>query len=236
MMGWGPGTTAFVGVTVWLVPFLAFASRRRIVRGASPMSRPRIFTGSIITQCILGALALLAAREQHLALFPPFRLSLTGMLASAAFLGVILGTLPLRWRIRSLEHRRRMVAIVPTTPSERRLWVLLCLSAGFFEEIVYRGTLFALALRVTGGWWPAALACSVVFGLAHLVQGWKTGAVIMVIALAQHAVVRVTGTLVIMMVLHAVYDLVAGYWLGGHAREVEAPTDALPRATPQAYT
>lgn len=224
MMGWGPGTAAFVVVTVWFVPFLSFASRRRIMRGAGPMPvRQRVFTGSIVTQFILGALALLAAREQHITLFPPFRISVTGVLASAAFLGVILGTLPLRWRIRSLEHRRRMVAIVPVTPSERRLWVLLCLSAGFWEEIAYRGTLFAIALRVTGGWWPAALACSLVFGLAHLVQGWKNGVVITVIALAQHAVVRVTGTLVIMMVMHALYDLVAGYWLGGHAREVETP-------------
>jgi membrane protease YdiL (CAAX protease family) len=224
MMHWGPATTGFVGVTVWLVPFLSFASRRQIVRATRPMpSRHRIFTGSIVTQFILGALALLAAREQHITLFPSFRLSVTGVLCSAAFLGVILGTLPLRWRIRDLAHQRRMVAIVPVTPSERRLWVLLCLSAGFWEEIAYRGTLFAIAFRVTGGWWPAALACSVVFGLAHLVQGWKTGAVIIVIALAQHAVVRVTGTLVIMMVMHALYDLVAGYWLGGHAAEVGSP-------------
>jgi hypothetical protein len=56
------------------------------------------------------------------------------------------------------------------------------------------------------------------FALAHWVQGWKSGAVIFAMALVAHALVALTGTLVLKMIVHAVYDFVAGAQIAKQAR------------------
>jgi membrane protease YdiL (CAAX protease family) len=52
--------------------------------------------------------------------------------------------------------------------------------------------------------------CAVAFALAHFVQGWKTVAVIAVLAVFNHLIVRATGDLYTAMAIHFVYDLLAG--------------------------
>lgn len=231
MIHWGFATACFVWATVALVPWLALVSRRKIVTGAVALPpRRRLFIQTIVLQTIIGGLALAAAHQNGITLFPPFRLDAVGVAAAAVWLAVVLGTLPLRWKVRSVGHKRRLVALLPTTMAERVWWTALCLSAGVWEEIAYRGTLFGLASRLTESWWVAVLACCAVFGLSHLVQGWKSAALIVVVAFGFHVVVRVTGGLYVAMGIHFLYDVVAGIWLGATARDLEAP--AVPEGQP----
>ena len=48
------------------------------------------------------------------------------------------------------------------------------------------------------------------FAVSHALQGWKTGIIIFAIGLTMHALVWFTGTLVVAMVVHASYDVMAG--------------------------
>jgi membrane protease YdiL (CAAX protease family) len=57
----------------------------------------------------------------------------------------------------------------PTTPIEQALWVVFSLSAGFCEEVVYRGYLFRQFHTLTGSLAAALLLQTVAFGMAHLV-------------------------------------------------------------------
>jgi uncharacterized protein len=66
-----------------------------------------------------------------------------------------------------------MRAMMPQTRAEMILWVLMSLTAGFCEEVIFRGYLqrqfSALSHSLAGG---IALQ-AIVFGLSHGYQGWK---------------------------------------------------------------
>lgn len=71
-------------------------------------------------------------------------------------------------------------ALMPQTPVEMILWVLLALTGGFCEEVIFRGYLqrqfSALTRSLVGGIVLQAIA----FGLSHGYQGWRLMSVIAV--------------------------------------------------------
>jgi uncharacterized protein len=98
---------------------------------------------------------------------------------------------------------------LPHTPDEHRWFLLLSLTAGFCEELLYRGFLTWVVAAYAG--LPAAIGVSVVaFALAHASQGRngliKTGLVGLVMSL----IVVLTGSLVPAMIVHALLDIGAG--------------------------
>jgi len=54
------------------------------------------------------------------------------------------------------------------------LWVLLSISAGFSEELVFRGYLQRQLTALTGSVTVALLLQSALFGIAHGYQGWRS--------------------------------------------------------------
>ena len=64
---------------------------------------------------------------------------------------------------------------MPRTIGERRTWVLVAITAGVTEELIYRG----FVLSVLAHLWPSAdtftllVFGGIIFGLAHLYQGAK---------------------------------------------------------------
>jgi len=56
-------------------------------------------------------------------------------------------------------------------PIEIILWILLSLTAGFAEEIVYRGYLQRQFMALTGSVWLALVMQAIVFGASHGYQG-----------------------------------------------------------------
>lgn len=107
------------------------------------------------------------------------------------------------------EKASGLAVFLPHTGRELRMFRVLSLAAGIFEEIVFRG--YAMAyLAPLGGAVGAVIGSSIVFGLAHRYQGWagvgKTGAVGVVMGVLYLA----TGTLWAPMLLHAVLDVTSG--------------------------
>jgi membrane protease YdiL (CAAX protease family) len=155
-------------------------------------------------------MALFAARYEGIDLFPAPRPGVQNLLLALAFLVPSLGTLPWRWSWRSRESKQRQMWRLPQRSSDLAWWLGVALIAGTVEEIVYRGVMLQLWWRVLDTWWPAVAICSVVFALAHLVQGWRTVAVICVMTVGMHLIVRATGDLYTAMAIHVVYDVLAG--------------------------
>ena len=96
--------------------------------------------------------------------------------------------------------------MVPRNRRERRMAVALSLTAGFCEEVLYRGFFMWYLMA----WFPglAAVAISaVVFGVAHLYQGWggvlKTTAVGVIFGVAY----LLTGSLWVPIILHVMLDV-----------------------------
>ncbi len=71
-------------------------------------------------------------------------------------------------------------ALMPQTPLEVILWVLLALTGGFCEEVIFRGYLqrqFSVLTRSLGG---GIVLQAIAFGLSHGYQGWRLMSVIAV--------------------------------------------------------
>jgi membrane protease YdiL (CAAX protease family) len=114
----------------------------------------------------------------------------------------------------------------PHERAELGWWVALAISAGFCEELVFRGYIISV-FQPMFGLWGAAIFSVVVFGAAHAYQGAKgilaTGVAGGVFTL----VVLILGSLLPAMALHVLVDLGQGIvaWLA--FRKVQGGEDDL---------
>jgi hypothetical protein len=68
-------------------------------------------------------------------------------------------------------HAASVGALLPRGPVEAVLWIALSMSAGFCEEVAFRGYLQAQFHALTGSRWAAILLQAAIFGVAHGYQG-----------------------------------------------------------------
>ena len=111
--------------------------------------------------------------------------------------------------VRSADERREMPVnrLMPQSPRERALFSVASVVAGISEEAGYRGVLMNILWYATGNVWVAVLVSALAFAVGHALQGWKSMVVVFLMACSMHALVWYTGTLVIAMAVHALYDL-----------------------------
>jgi membrane protease YdiL (CAAX protease family) len=173
-----------------------------------------MLVSALLTQVFFLALSLAVLHIEGLELLPSEWPAPLGIAGAALFLVVAAGSIPARWRRKTENELRRTALLLPSTPRGLWLHALLCLLAGFGEELTYRGILpVLLAPRLgtgSGAWWLAQGLSIAVFSLAHLVQGWRTIGVIASLTIGIVVVVALSGNLYAAMVAHAVYDFVAG--------------------------
>lgn len=98
-------------------------------------------------------------------------------------------------------------ALLPRTRGELPYGAALSLSAGVFEELLFRLGLPALAFAVTGNAVAAFLGATLLFGMLHAYQG-PIGVVFSTILGAIFALLYlVTGSILVPIVLHVLIDL-----------------------------
>ncbi|MEA2164705.1 MAG: Type prenyl endopeptidase Rce1-like [Thermoanaerobaculia bacterium] len=197
----------FVGL---VLPALIVRSARRLGSGPLPISRPRFFRQTIIFQMFVALLSAWVAWTHGILSLPLPQQPLIAWGAAVLLYFVMLTTLKLRWKGRSAAAKQRLYDILPRTPSEFGLYVIVCIVAGVGEEFIYRGVLTALLQRITGITIVTIVTLSLSFAAAHAMQGLRSVAGIFVIALACHALVWLAQSLIPIMVVHFAYDLTAG--------------------------
>jgi membrane protease YdiL (CAAX protease family) len=132
----------------------------------------------------------------------------------AAFL-VIAGALAwssLRLRPKAEKVRRRLQdsigALIPSSRQERSWWGAVSVGAGVSEELVFRGFLlyyvstYLPQINTSEG----VLLTSLVFGLAHIYQGWQGAVAAGVLGLVFAGFYLMTGSLLLPMVIDAAVD------------------------------
>jgi len=132
----------------------------------------------------------------------------------AAFL-VIAGALAwsgLRLRPKAEKIRKRLQdgisALVPNSRQERSWWGAVSVGAGVSEELVFRGFLlyhvstYLPQINTT----EAVLLTSLIFGLAHIYQGWQGAVAAGVLGLVFAGFYLMTGSLLLPIVIHAAVD------------------------------
>jgi membrane protease YdiL (CAAX protease family) len=234
-----PGTHSlvFLAYLLVLLPWLAFrsAGKLREVREASAgrpvrtLSRERVWIGTIVSLALLLWLAWVVGSSFGYPFFAVPALGIREWLAAAAALAVCFALRTIARATRS-ENERRKMAVYFIAPRTSREWVLASVTvvlASVSEETAYRGVGLSILWFSLGNAWVAALICAVAFALGHWTQGWKSGVVIFVLALTMHGLVAYTGTLVLAMLVHAVYDFVAGYQIAVEARRFDRESATL---------
>lgn len=194
---------------------------RAAVNAGRPDARVKAYRRGVIGQWLFAAAAITIWTScdrpwEALRLVVPnggrLALSIVLLAASVALLAVQF------WSVMRLPQERRVAArpqlggvafMLPHTPIEQRWFMLLSVTAGFCEELLYRGYLvwfFAPWVGTVG----AMTAVVVLFGVGHAYQGPK-GAVRATIAGAvMGAIVLATGSLIPAMLVHALIDIGGG--------------------------
>jgi len=71
------------------------------------------------------------------------------------------------------QAKRQIGELLPRTGAEAAVWLMLSATAGFCEEIMFRGYLQRQFAAATRSAWAAVAMQAVVFGIAHAYQGGR---------------------------------------------------------------
>jgi len=118
----------------------------------------------------------------------------------------------------SLDRVRRLL---PKNPTERAVWIVVSMTAGVCEEVLYRGWLLSLFAATLGSLWLGLLISSIIFGFAHAYQGRPAILGTGVIGAVFGFLFIFSGSLIPGQVLHAAMDLNNGLALGKVAKRAE---------------
>jgi membrane protease YdiL (CAAX protease family) len=209
-----------------LLPFLAVYQRKKRFPTDQPLpNRLRYFQTTAFELAIFTMISLLVARVQDIPLFPRSLPTVRAIIAGVALYTMDVAFMRPRWR-RAVESNTRAAQLfMPANARERAWWIAVSIMAGVGEEITWRGVLAALFIVVTGKFWIAALLCSIAFAVAHVIQGWRSVAVIVFFALGFHMLVWLAGSLYVAMAVHVAYDITAGISYGRLGREQTFTTE-----------
>ena len=132
------------------------------------------------------------------------------VLVAFLFWLVILGVLAtLSWALH-FNGSEAASFLMPQTAPEMILWVLLAVSAGFCEELMFRGYLQRQCLALTQNVAAAVIVQGLIFGVAHAYQGARGIIVISVYGMMFGALAAMRKSLRPGMMQHATQDGVSG--------------------------
>lgn len=223
---------ALLGVVVAVLIWRAVARERRdyarFKRMRSTVARQKVYRRWVIEAMLsLGGLSLatiagawtsvprvLAAAQEwrpiaavRSFLGEPYGLPVAIAVAVVLLVGLVLPVVLIRDSIDEAPAVGDIRALLPRTRGELRYGAALSLSAGVFEELLFRLGLPALIFAVTGDALAAFLGATVLFGVLHVYQG-PLGILFSAILGAVFVLLYlVTGSIVVPIVLHALVDL-----------------------------
>jgi membrane protease YdiL (CAAX protease family) len=203
-----------------VVPLRASARFRRFRNALwlDPGARERLFLSALPLKYAVaaGATTLFVVETRHgygVPLLPP---DVVHLAVALPFLGAIaLGAVRTRSMLSSDDGRaqvtdalQRVAEVVPRTRAERRAWVVAAVSTGLTDEVTYRAFAMSFLAGMVGtqNALVIGVVSSVLFGLAHLYQGWR-GVVFTTMLGGALAVVAVASGLLAAIVLHMIIDL-----------------------------
>ena len=133
-------------------------------------------------------------------------------------------------RKRRIKVPRDVERRAPHTRSELAWWAALSVSAGFSEELIFRGYLIWVCQPMLGMWGAAALSVAL-FAVGHGYQGAKNVLTIGILGCSLTVLVILFGSLWPAIAIHALIDLQQGLtaWLlfrvGGDGEVFNLPHD-----------
>lgn len=215
----------FLVVVFVLAPRGALRSARLLRRMAADghaIPRTRLALSTMFSLAVLWVLSVINAGALGRSLFDSFGIGAREIGMGVGAFVLLLATIPITRAIRTPEEERSrfMHSLAPRNGREFAVFVVIAVMAGIAEESAYRGVAVWILAPVMGNVVPAMFLSAMAFSVAHAVQGGKNMVLVFAVALVFHALVYFTGTLIVAMVVHTTYDIVAGHLASKRAREV----------------
>ncbi len=208
-----------LGIFGVVVPLSALGARRSALGGGR--SKKRYFAGVIGQQVGLTVISVAVAAWLGIPLGGEYRPTLGGGgLAAGILAGAVIGLWP-RWRQQAVSGDPRVRLIAPIDGVDHALWAVVSVLAGIGEEITYRGVMYWILFQLTGSMAGSVAIAAAVFGISHVVQGRHAVVVVAGFGAVFHGLVLVTGSLYPAMVVHVMYDLIAGISYGRYVRALD---------------
>lgn len=110
------------------------------------------------------------------------------------------------------DSAKNVESLLPRSIAEVLLWIALSVTAGFCEELAFRGYLQRQLHALSGNIAIAVLVQALVFGFAHAYQGWKQVLIISVLGVLYGALAAWRRHLGANVIAHAWSDIWEG-WL-----------------------
>lgn len=106
--------------------------------------------------------------------------------------------------------RQSLSFLAPEGPAQVAAWILVCVTAGFCEETIFRGYLQKQFVAWTGNAPVGIVLSAAIFGVCHIYQGTKAVAVITVYGLMFGILAQWRKSMRPGMMTHALHDSVGG--------------------------
>jgi membrane protease YdiL (CAAX protease family) len=156
----------------------------------------------------------------------------TAIVVAVLFLvGMLLPVFLLRNSVDEIPAVGDIRALLPRNTAELPYGAGLALSAGVFEETLFRLALPALLYGITGNALFAFAGCAVLFGLLHLYQKLTGVIVAIVLGAVLTLVYVVSGSILLAIAVHAIIDLrslVLLPWVLNRPKPVAPPEQPQP--------
>jgi membrane protease YdiL (CAAX protease family) len=209
-------TAARIWGALMLVPIPVLVARQTAMApDAATLPRRQLYTSTIVGLWILAGITAVASRwgnidAPRLGLVVPPLGPLVIWSVGLTAAGVVVVYVSRALGVRESDMTRRML---PGTLAERMAFAALSLTAGFCEELIFRGFLLHLMHGATGSMIVAVGVTSAIFGWMHAYQqpGGAIRAAFLGALLALPP--ALAGSIVASMIAHAALDIIAGIFL-----------------------
>jgi membrane protease YdiL (CAAX protease family) len=124
-----------------------------------------------------------------------------------AIIGYAMGLADLK---HAAEMRERIGFLVPRSRAELLVFLALSITAGFCEEIIFRGYFLCQFAAATRNWWMGVALQGVLFGASHAYEGNKRMVLIAIYGMMFGALALARRSLRPGMIAHALHDASAG--------------------------
>lgn len=209
------GLVAWAFLALQVAVLWAVKRSRAALEAGETLPEPSVLFPSLAVQgSIMLAVALGAAYDAGIRLIPETQSVARALVWGPLALLLLLGSVPILWRITPPDQRKRNAAFLPRNAKERTWMLLVSLIAGLSEEIAWRAVLPALLVHLTGSVGIAIGLSALSFGFAHWTQGKLAIVAVFGFALVFHGLVALTGGLPAAIAVHALYDAIVATVLG----------------------